>query len=156
VRFVALGALVMSPYVLFLAIWPQGIIKLLCRHNAGSYLQFAMLARVNIISLILAYVANMLGTFLAALEETRYQFASSIANTVAVLAVGLPLTFFGGVWGAIFGCIFCVSVRAACNLIFLYRVRRKPTSQTGQIPTIMPGPAAEADITTAEAIAIAP
>jgi O-antigen/teichoic acid export membrane protein len=156
VRYFALGALVMSPYLLFLAVWPQGIMRILYRHNAGNYEQFAMVARVNIIALILGYVSNGMGTFLAALEETRFQFVSSIVNTVAVFAIGLPLTFFGGLWGTILGCILCVSVRGVCNLIFLYRVRNKPGTPSGHVPTVLPGPATQADITTAEAIAITP
>jgi O-antigen/teichoic acid export membrane protein len=122
-----------------------------------------MVARVNIIALILGYVSNGMGTFLAALEETRFQFISSIINTVAVFAIGLPLTYFGGLWGTIIGCILCVSVRGICNLIFLYKVKNKPrpadyspTDLPGPPPTVLPGAAAEADITTAEAIAITP
>jgi O-antigen/teichoic acid export membrane protein len=154
-RYFGIGALVMSPYVLMLAISPQLIMRILYRHNAASYEQFAMLARVNILALILGYISNGMGTFLAALEETRYQFISSIINTIAVFTIGLPLTFFGGLWGTILGCILCVSVRGICNLIFLYRVKNKPALASTHIPIILPGPAAEADITTAEAIAIA-
>jgi O-antigen/teichoic acid export membrane protein len=156
IRYFSLGALVMSPYVLLLAISPKLIMRILYPHSAGAYERFAMVARVNIIALILGYVSNGMGTFLAALEETRFQFISSIVNTIAVLTIGLPLTFFGGLWGAITGCILCVSVRGICNLIFLYKVKNKPTKPTDHIPTILPGPAAEADITTAEAIAMAP
>jgi O-antigen/teichoic acid export membrane protein len=156
VRYFALGALVMSPYVLLLAIWPQGIMRVLYRHNAASYVQYAMVARVNIIALILGYISNGMGTFLAALEETRYQFISSIVNTVAVFAIGLPLTYFGGLWGTILGCILCVSVRGICNFIFLMRVRNHPAPPLDHVPTILPGPAAEADITTAESIATTP
>ena len=157
VRYFSLGALVMSPYVLLLAIWPQLIMRILYRHNAGAYEQFAMVARVNIIALILGYVSNGMGTFLAALEETRFQFISSIINTVAVFAIGLPLTYFGGLWGTILGCILCVSVRGICNLIFLYKVKNTPMKPpSDHIPPTLPGAAAEADITTAEAIALTP
>jgi O-antigen/teichoic acid export membrane protein len=155
-RYFGIGALVMSPYVLLLAISPQLIMKILYRHNAASYEPFAMVARVNILALILGYVANAMGTFLAALEETRYQFISSIVNTIAVFTIGLPLTFFGGLWGTILGCILCVWVRGICNLIFLYRVKNKSARVPSHIPVILPGPAAEADITTAEAIATTP
>jgi O-antigen/teichoic acid export membrane protein len=156
IRYFALGALVLSPYVLFLAIWPQGVMRILYHHNAASYYQYAMVARLNIVSLLIVYLANSMGNFLAALEETRYQFISSIANTVAVLAIGLPLTFYGGLWGTIVGCIVCVSVRGICNLLFLQRVKNQPSHAVDHVPTVLPGPAAEADITTAQAIAIEP
>jgi O-antigen/teichoic acid export membrane protein len=156
IRYFALGALVLSPYVLFLTIWPQGVMRVLYRHNAGSYFQYAMVSRLNIVSLILVYISNCMGNFLAALEETRYQFISSIANTIAVLTVGLPLTYFGGLWGTILGCIFCVAVRCVCNLIFLHRVKNKPGRPPDHEPIVLPGPAAEADITTAQAISLLP
>ena len=155
-RYFFLGALIMSPYLLFMAIWPQVLMKILYRQHAGDYVQYAMVARFNIIAIFLGYVCNGLGTFLAALEETRYQFITSIVNTAAVFAIGLPLTYFGGLWGAIIGCILCVSVRGICNLFFLYRVKNKPTKPWTHELIAFPGAAAEAGITTAEAIATVP
>jgi len=156
VRYFSIGALVMAPYLLFLVIWPQGIMMALYRKNAASYLQYTTLARVNVIAIGLGYVANSLGTFLQALEETRYQFITSIANTAAVLVIGLPLTYFGGLWGTLLGCIICVSVRGGCNLLFLNRVKNKPTKPLTHEPIVLPGAAAEAGITTAESTAITP
>jgi O-antigen/teichoic acid export membrane protein len=128
----------------------------LYRHNAGDYFQYAMVARATAIAICLGFVSNAFGTFLQALEETRYQFITSIANTLAVVVIGLPLTYYGGLWGTILGCIICVSVRGICNLIFLYRVRNNPSKPSSHEPIAFPGPAVPSGVITAEAIAIAP
>jgi O-antigen/teichoic acid export membrane protein len=157
IRYFALGAVVLSPYVLILIIWPQGLMKLLYHSNAGSYLQYSNVARFNVLALIGGYVANGLGTYLNAMEETRSNFISSIANTIAVFLIGMPLTFFGGLWGAIIGCTVCVMVRLGCNLFFVRRVRDSAsTPDDGRTPVVMPGAAVDADISTAEATAVTP
>jgi O-antigen/teichoic acid export membrane protein len=150
VKYFALGAVVLSPYVLLLLIWPQGIMKLLYRHNAATYARYSMVVRFNILALIGGYLANGLGTYLNAMEETRYNFITSGINTAAVFLIGLPLTYFGGLWGAIIGCTLCVSVRLIANIIFVRRV--KDTTAPQGFPIVFPAPAAEDNLATAEAI----
>jgi O-antigen/teichoic acid export membrane protein len=155
VKYFALGAVVLSPYVLALLIWPQGIMKLLYRTNAQSYVQYANVARFNILALIGGYIANGLGVYLSAMEETRYNFISAAINTCAVFLIGLPLTYFGHLWGAIIGCTLCVSVRLIANAVFVRRVHDGPNKPpTNGEPIVLPGPAAEDNLATAEAIAV--
>ncbi len=157
-KYFALGAVVLCPYVIVLLIWPQAIMKLLYHQNAGEYTMYANVARFNILALIGGYLANGLGTYLNAMEETRYNFISSIINTAAVFVIGLPLTIFGGLWGAIIGCTLCVTVRLIANLVFVQRVKDDPPAggPTRGVPIVMPGPAAEDNLATAEAIANTP
>ena len=157
-KYFLLGAIVLCPYVLLLLLWPQGIMKLLYRDKAVQYLPFVALARFNVLALLGGYLANGLGTYLSAMEETRYNFITSILNTAAVLLIGLPLTYFGGLWGTIIGCTLCVTVRLLANVVFVRRVYGGPSSGggTGGTPVVLPGPASPSGITTAEATANTP
>jgi O-antigen/teichoic acid export membrane protein len=137
-HYLALGALVMIPYLMFLAVWPEGVMRVLYHHNAARYFPYANYARLNIVWLVALYFANSLGNFLAALEETRYQFISSFINILAVLAIGLPLTVFWGVPGAIAGWILCIVARGICNLIFLSRVKKQPDDLPDPVPMVSP------------------
>ena len=152
-RYYMLGAAVLSPYVLLLILWPELVMRIL--YGRGTpYVQYGIAARINIIALILGYMANGIATYLAAIEQTRYNFIASAINAVAVLVIGLPMTYFGGLYGTIWACIVCVSVRLVCNLIFLARVRRQPSSPpSAGFPVILPGPASDDTLATAEAIA---
>ena len=158
VKYFALGGVVLSPYVIVLLIWPQGIMKLLYHANAASYVQYANVARFNVLALIGGYVANGLGIYLSAMEETKYNFISSILNTAAVFVIGLPLTYFGGLWGAILGCTLCVSVRLIANAVFVGRVKDPPAGgpPVSGTPVVLPGPASEDNLATAGATANTP
>ena len=80
----------LAPYVLLmLAIWPQGIMKILYRQNAGQFMS-AICNGSFAIQYPRACSADTsrtcLGTYLNAMEETRYNFISSIINTDCGLA----------------------------------------------------------------------
>ncbi|MBV8781940.1 MAG: hypothetical protein JO353_11130, partial [Phycisphaerae bacterium] len=52
IKYIGLGAAVLSPYVVILAIWPQFVMKILYRDHAADYVQYAWVARVNIVALV--------------------------------------------------------------------------------------------------------
>jgi O-antigen/teichoic acid export membrane protein len=112
------GGLLLMPYFAVLLIWPDGVVRLLFGADS-PYAGHLLAVRLFALSYACIYVTNMYTAFLWGLERARPAFKAQLVNTVAAVAVGLPLAAAGGLIGCIVGGTLAVLARLGANLYYL-------------------------------------
>jgi len=102
-RYAALGFAALAPYLLILLIFPAPCIRLLFGKNHPEYLALANYLRIFIATYTLSYLANVSLACLNGLGNSRASFITTIANALVSAAIGLPLAYWLGLKGVIFG-----------------------------------------------------
>lgn len=91
----------------------------------SAFLTNAHLLPLFVANYTMLYFYTLLSAWLAGLGEALANFYSQLANVAATLAVGLPLTFVGGVAGLMGGSLVAITFGAACSTLLLVRVQRR-------------------------------
>jgi O-antigen/teichoic acid export membrane protein len=121
------GAILLMPYFLILQIAPRQVLSLVYGH-ASPYVDTANPLRLYVAANILFYFAQMLLTFLAAMEQPRAVFWAQCWTTGVTILISLPLTACFGLYGVIGGVAVSIVVRFLAALFFFRAIdRSEPT-----------------------------
>lgn len=121
-KYALAGGLLLTPYFALMLIWPEGVVRLLYGAHT-AYVHHGMAVRLFAISYACIYVTNMYTALLWGLEKARPAVKAQLINTVAAVAIGLPLAAMGGLIGCIIGGTLAVLARLVANWYYL---REKP------------------------------
>jgi O-antigen/teichoic acid export membrane protein len=117
-----IGWVLLSPYYVGLALWPEAALRGF--YGAGSpYLALEAPLRLFVVAYVFVYLTCILGALLYGLGDSRATFLGHTAGAAAAVALGLPLTAAGGLLGASVGVIVVGAARAAGLGWFVARPR---------------------------------
>jgi len=116
VRHAMQGAALLMPYFLILLIAPHHVLSVIYGH-ASPYVNDGGALRLYVAANIIFYFAQMLLTFLAAVEQTRAVFWAQCWSTAATILISLPLTAYFGLYGVIGGVAISIVVRFVAAVI---------------------------------------
>jgi O-antigen/teichoic acid export membrane protein len=120
-RYIALGAAMLTPFFIFLLIFATPLLKFLSKGGADYY-QHANLLRLFVANYVMVFVLTMVGAWLMGLRRSRYNFYAQVFNIVVTLLIGLPITAFWGVRGLILGALSSCVANAMVSIYFIHRV----------------------------------
>jgi O-antigen/teichoic acid export membrane protein len=116
------GALAMTlPYLLAVILMPGLAIRFL--YGADSHFRTAageMALRIFALGFTLFLLMSLIGSFLNGIGRTRDSFYAQIVNSVATVAIALPLTITHGLLGQIIGGAIAAAIQC-CSMIYLFR-----------------------------------
>jgi len=112
--------LLILPYFLLLAIFPQTSLKIFYGANS-LYAGLGSELRIYVVGYLFVYLAHFLGALFYGLGESALVFRSQLAGAVAAVVFGLPLAAFGGVRGACAGLALAFAVQTAASFFYLWR-----------------------------------
>lgn len=139
VRYIILGAVILLPYFLLLAIFPSQLLKLLYSVDS-PYVEYGHWMRLFVANYVTVYFLFVLGAWLSALSRARWNFYAQVANIFATLLVGLPFTAVWGVPGVIVGGLVAAGSAAAATIYFIYRAMVASRQHEQNLP---PSPGSE-------------
>lgn len=119
-KYAAVGAVTLGGYMLILLAIPDLLLRIVYPE------QFAHLGngvRVFAITSFIGFSATMCLAVLNGLGRPHVQFMAAMTNTVATLVVGLPLTWYYGLWGALWGGLAATVALTAVTVIMFLRTR---------------------------------
>jgi len=116
--FAALGATIVLPVYIVIAIFPAQILRLFFK---DKYNDAAFALRLLVIFYVIDYIGRMIESTLNGLEHNRAASLSNIASAGVSLAVTVPLVYFYSVNGAIIGGCFSALARQLVGAYFLRR-----------------------------------
>lgn len=118
VQYTGQGGLLVIPYFLALAVWPELVLGL-AYGSRSSYLALGADLRLLAISSMLGYLSGMVGVVLNGLQRTRAGFVVVLLSSVVALAVGVPLATQLGVFGACLAWVIFHATRLLAGLVTL-------------------------------------
>jgi len=116
--------LLILPYFLLLAIFPQTSLKIFYGANS-LYAGLGTELRIYVIGYLFVYLAHFLGALFYGLGESPLVFRSQLAGAIAAVLFGLPLAAYGGVRGACAGIALAFMVQTGASLFYLWRRDRQ-------------------------------
>lgn len=122
-RYFLFGVALLGPYFLILGFLPGLSLKAFYGFKT-EYVMYAPLLALFVINYAVKYVSDTIGAWLLGLGHSRLGFYTQMANIVATLLVGLPMTWYWGLWGLIVGGIFAITCTALAAGYYLRRVIR--------------------------------
>lgn len=122
VRYGLFGALLLTPFFLFLLLLPSFGLRLMYQER---YLDLAGPLRLFVANYALLYVSIWVGAWVNGLGESRANFYAQGANAIVTLLIGLPLTCWLGVPGVIVGGLIATASGVVACLYLLGRVARR-------------------------------
>jgi O-antigen/teichoic acid export membrane protein len=109
--YILLGAIPIFAYYALLLAWPQGGLTLL--YGAASpYAALGLTARIMAAAALIAYVAEMICSYLHGLEAAQIAMRINMYGLVASILLGLPLTLAWGLTGSCIGLLASSIVRS--------------------------------------------
>ncbi len=115
-KYAAIGLAAIGPYLLILILFPKLPLWLFFRdmmHVAPGIRIFAMTSLVGFCAVMAQAILNGLG-------RPQVQFWTQVTNTVITLTVGLPLTYFYGLSGALWGGLLAtIGLTAVAGIMFI-------------------------------------
>jgi O-antigen/teichoic acid export membrane protein len=123
-RYAAQGAVLAMPYIAVLLLTP-GVVLSMVYGTASPYSHLQSELRLFAVYGCLAYVAHIAGSLLYGIGKSR-SVCGAHAIGVAFLAIGIPVTVFGGLSAAIMAFIGTVVVRLAMHLYDLQSTMQAP------------------------------
>jgi O-antigen/teichoic acid export membrane protein len=120
-RYTAQGAALLMPFYLLLLIWPRQIMALVYGPDS-PYLGLTQALRVYVAANVLFFFAQMILTFMSAVERTRAVFWVQCATMTMTVLVSLPLTACFGLRGVVAGVAVSVLTAFAAAVYWLRSV----------------------------------
>ena len=119
------GAALLLPYYAALVLWPKVALRIF--YGATSpYVDLTAALRFFVLAYTFIYFAQVLGSFLNGLEESRSTFLVQTAAALAALTIGLPFAAWLGVTGACAGFLTVNLVRFSTGAFFVTRLWEAP------------------------------
>ena len=114
-RYTAIGFVLFSPYLVVMLAWPHAVLGLLYgSHSLYSQLKLAL--RICVLAYAFSYWAEVASSLLNGLGLPKVGFLAQLGATGAAVIVGVPLTFRGGLAGAIVSLGVSAAVKAGIAL----------------------------------------
>ena len=115
----------LAPYLLFLVLLPTTSIHLLYG-AASAYSGLGNQLRAFVVWYAALLIAQIVGSFLNAIEQSRRSFIAQAAQTAAIIVIALPLTALYGLDGLMLGGVIANVVMAAAYLSMVRRMDEPP------------------------------
>lgn len=115
-----MGAAILLPILLMLFLFPQASARLLLKQP--EYLAEYWALRWCVIAQAVMFLGAVIEAFLNSLQESHSNFLAYVISAGAVLVIGIPLTWYDGVRGALLGGIICVLVKVLATIYFVRRL----------------------------------
>ena len=112
-----LGAAILGPILMLFLAFPYRSAHLMLKQP--EYLDYYWALRWCVLGQIVLYIGAVIEAFLNSLQKAHSTFVAYLANTAAVLLIGLPLTIIDGLRGALIGLMLCAGVRVLVTLCFV-------------------------------------
>jgi O-antigen/teichoic acid export membrane protein len=127
-KYGALGIVLLSPYLGFVALFPALCIRLATK---PEYQQYWLILVISVITQALIYFGQILGVYLNAIERNRRAFVGQVLYSGLFTVVGMPLCAIWGLMGAAVGGIVASTGLVIANL---WAVETLPAQEEPQPP----------------------
>ncbi len=118
-KYAGLGFVAIASFLLIMMIVPELPLYIFYR----DYMHVANGVRIFALTTLVGFCATMALAILNGLGRPQVQFWTQVTNTLASLGVGLPLTFYFGLWGALWGGLFATVALTLVALTLFHRTR---------------------------------
>lgn len=125
---IAVGAVLLIPYLALLVLFPREFLGVLYGFHS-PYAGLGLALQVSVLSYGFGYFAQMISFLLQGLGLARESFLAQCAATATAAVVGLPLTLLGGLVGAMGGLGACALAKAATAVYVVRGASRPPTEE---------------------------
>jgi O-antigen/teichoic acid export membrane protein len=126
-RFAALGAFILTPYLALLIVAPKFAIRFAYGENA-VYLSFAYVLIMIACQNFIGYWAAAASTFLNAVEKSRDAFNGQLTFAITMVVLGMPMTAIFHYPGAAISGLIAASLQLAVVTHAAYRLLRSERS----------------------------
>ena len=120
-KFMALGAVILAPYLGTLILLPVACIRFFL--DDPTYERYGLVLVLSAVTQGLIYLGMTMGVYLNAIERNRRAFAGQVTYSGLYVFVGFPFTALWGVTGAAIGGLIAAAVLVALNT---WNVQRLP------------------------------
>jgi Na+-driven multidrug efflux pump len=124
-RYSALGAVMLAPYLILLLIFAEPILRFLSKGEKPYHL-YADLLRIFVINHVVLFFLAMSNAWLGGLGRSRYTFYAQLMNMAGSLLISVPLTAAWGVKGVIVGGGISSVLSAVAYAFLIRRSIREP------------------------------
>ena len=124
-RYIAFGAALLSGYFLILIAIPVHLLSWLYKPTS-PYVSQAPLLRLFVANYCVVYISAVVGSWLAGLGRSRYNFNAQVVNIVLTVLVGMPLTAKYGVSGLVWGGLLSSFASICVCLYYIHHVNKHP------------------------------
>ena len=100
-KFMALGAVILAPYLGVLILFPSFCIRVAL--DDPSYQRYWLVLVLAAVTQGLIYLGTVLGVYLNAIERNRRAFVGQVIYSGAFVVIGMPATALWGIMGAVIG-----------------------------------------------------
>ncbi|HKX27321.1 MAG TPA: hypothetical protein VJ302_06495 [Blastocatellia bacterium] len=122
------GGLLLLPFYLLITIWPHGVLQTF--YGAQSpYLELTGTLRLFALAYSISYLSHFMTVILNSLELTKIAFYTQVVGIATLVVVGLPLTIFGGVVGAVVASGLTTFTRLMVSGFYLTRSAAQSSSE---------------------------
>jgi O-antigen/teichoic acid export membrane protein len=142
VKFMALGAVMLAPYLGTLMLLPGLCISIALKDP--SYQQYWLVLVISAATQGLIYLGGVLGVYLNAIERNRRAFVGQIVYSGLYMLVGMPATAKWGIIGATFGGLVAATATVVVNFLSVQRLpahEDRPPTDPRRGFEVIPNPA---------------
>lgn len=119
-KYAAVGFVPFGLYFLVLLAVPEVLLKILYNENFWT---LGNGVRIFALTSIIGFIANMALAVLNGLGRPQAQFNTQLTNTIATILIGLPMTYYWGLYGALWGGLLATIALTIVALITFIRAR---------------------------------
>lgn len=119
-KYALVGAVPLGGYVLVLLAVPEILLRVV---YPQEFWGLGNGVRIFAMTSFIGFAATMCMAVLNGLGRPHVQFMAAMTNTIATLAVGLPLTWYYGLWGALWGGLAATVALTAVAVTMFWRTR---------------------------------
>lgn len=122
-----LGAVPLGIYFFGVIAFPDAMLRVV--YGPGSpYLALGLALQLLTLGAIMSYPADIVGSYLLGVDESRLAFIANLAGGGAALALGVPLSLSYGLTGSCAAVAMAGVVRAAVTVQILSKVSSRPVA----------------------------
>lgn len=119
-KYALAGAVPLGGYLLVLLAIPELLLRIV---YPQEFMHLGNGVRLFAVTSFVGFAATMCLAVLNGLGRPHVQFMAAMTNTVATLAVGLPLTWYFGLWGALWGGLAATVALTTVAVTMFWRTR---------------------------------
>jgi O-antigen/teichoic acid export membrane protein len=133
------GAILLMPYFMILLVVPRQALSLIYGHDS-PYVHIGNALRLYVAANVIFYFAQMVLTFLAAIEQPRAVFWAQCWTTAVTILISLPLTACFGLYGVIGGVAISILVRFFSAMFYLRTLDWSEPTEVRSVPRVLATP----------------
>lgn len=128
-RYIGLGAALLSPYFLVLAVLPTW--SLATFYSSDSpYVQHGTWLQLFVMNFTCVYFSAVMSSWLMGLGKSQWNFYVQVICVVVTLVIGLPMTYAWGVAGVTIGGLISALSAAVCSGWFIHKAHVQAKADT--------------------------